>query len=113
MKILKIHIVYRRIINIKFNGKLTLFLNFLNSQIRTKNGQEITSSSDYILETEGEGVYALTIPQAFFADTGRYAVIAENPAGKSVSSGYLTILGKYSCEISPHNLENVMNELSL
>ncbi|TNN05360.1 Muscle M-line assembly protein [Schistosoma japonicum] len=58
----------------------------------TRNGHEITSSANYILECEGNGVYALNIPEAYFENAGRYAVIAENPAGKCISSGLVTIL---------------------
>ncbi|CAH8641087.1 unnamed protein product [Heterobilharzia americana] len=58
----------------------------------TRDGHEITSSVNYTLEKEGDGVYALTIPEAFFENSGRYAVVAENPAGKCISSGLITIL---------------------
>uniref|UniRef100_A0A5K4FFR8 Nesprin-1 n=1 Tax=Schistosoma mansoni TaxID=6183 RepID=A0A5K4FFR8_SCHMA len=58
----------------------------------TRDGHEITSSPNYILECEGDGIYALNIPEAFFENSGRYAVIAENPAGKCISSGLLTVL---------------------
>ncbi|CAH8869263.1 unnamed protein product, partial [Trichobilharzia szidati] len=58
----------------------------------TRDGHEITSSPNYILEKEGDGVYALSIPEAFFENSGRYAVIAENPAGKCISSGLVTVL---------------------
>ncbi|CAH8612085.1 unnamed protein product [Schistosoma intercalatum] len=58
----------------------------------TRDGYEITSSPNYILECEGNGIYALNIPEAFFENSGRYAVIAENPAGKCISSGLLTVL---------------------
>lgn len=36
----------------------------------------------------------LNIPEAYFADTGRYTVIAKNPAGESVTSGLLTMQGE-------------------
>ncbi|CAH8561518.1 unnamed protein product [Schistosoma turkestanicum] len=58
----------------------------------TRDGHEITSSPNYILECEGDGIYALSIPEAFFGNSGRYAVVAENPAGKCISSGLLTVL---------------------
>ncbi|CAL8088030.1 unnamed protein product [Calicophoron daubneyi] len=57
----------------------------------TCNGREITSSGHYILEVTGDGTHVLNIPDARFADTGRYTVIAKNPAGESVSTGLLTM----------------------
>lgn len=61
---------------------------------RTCNGRELTSSEHYILEVTGDGTHVLKIPDARFADTGRYTVIAKNPAGESVSSGLLTMYGE-------------------
>ncbi|KAF5395209.1 hypothetical protein PHET_05731 [Paragonimus heterotremus] len=55
------------------------------------NGREITSSPHYKLEIVGDGTHILDIPEAYFEDTGRYTVIAKNPAGESVSSGLLTM----------------------
>ncbi|THD24670.1 Titin [Fasciola hepatica] len=55
------------------------------------NGREIVSSPHYTLEVKGDGVHVLNIPEAYFADTGRYTVIAKNPAGESVTSGLLTM----------------------
>ncbi|CAL8088024.1 unnamed protein product [Calicophoron daubneyi] len=57
------------------------------------NGREITSSEHYITEVVGDGTHVLNILDTQIADTGRYTVTAKNPAGESVSTGFLTMQG--------------------
>lgn len=74
---------------------LTIYFFYYGELYRNFNGKQIISSPDYIIESKGNGFYALSIPEAFLEDTGRYTVVAENEAGKSVSSGIITILSKF------------------
>ncbi|KAL3314823.1 hypothetical protein Ciccas_006550 [Cichlidogyrus casuarinus] len=64
----------------------------------TRNGNEIISSPDFILESYGDGIYALTIPDVSLYNTGRFSIIAENEAGEAITTGIISVVDRHHME---------------
>ena len=56
-----------------------------------KDGNCLVSSPDFQISQEDGGIHRLTIPEAFFEDTGKFVVKAENPAGEAICSAQLYV----------------------
>ncbi|GFS02464.1 titin, partial [Elysia marginata] len=56
-----------------------------------KDGNRLVSSPDFQISEEDGGVHHLTIPEAFFEDTGKFEVKALNPAGEAICSAQLHV----------------------
>ena len=62
-----------------------------------KEGKEVSSSADFQISFKDKRV-ALTIPEVFEEDGGKYVCSATNDGGKADSSAELIIKGKISCD---------------
>lgn len=58
-----------------------------------KQGVEIISSQEFLIEEFEDGVSVLTIAETFLDDTGEIVFEAHNPLGVSTTTGYLSVEG--------------------